>query len=94
MHRQVGPLRFNERGLARRGVLVRHLIMPGGTAGTAEILRWLAEVVSPDTYVNLMDQYRPAGRVSSRDFVEINRGITSTEFEVARELARQGLVRG
>ncbi len=61
MHRQVGPLKMDESGIAKRGVLVRHLVMPGQIAGTESILRFLAEEVSPDTYVNVMDQYRPAG---------------------------------
>jgi putative pyruvate formate lyase activating enzyme len=73
MHRQVGPLRFDEEGLAKRGVLVRHLVMPGEIAGTECIMRFLADDVSPDTYVNVMDQYYPAGRVSAAQFVEINR---------------------
>ncbi|MBI3665621.1 MAG: radical SAM protein [Acidobacteria bacterium] len=88
MHRQVGPLKFDEHGLARRGALVRHLIMPGEIAGAEEIFRFLAQEVSPDTYVNLMDQYGPAGRVSDSQFVEINRRITSAEYERALEAAR------
>ena len=89
MHRQVGVLRMDEQGLAKRGVLVRHLIMPGGIAGTDSILRFLAEEISRDTYVNLMDQYYPAGRVDAAQFVEINRRIESAEFEAAREAARK-----
>ncbi len=88
MHRQVGVLKFDERGLARRGVLVRHLIMPGDIAGTEAIVRFLAEEISPDTYVNLMDQYSPAGRVSSSQFVEINRRISGDEYERAAAAAR------
>ena len=88
MHRQVGPLKFDAEGLARRGVLVRHLVMPGEIAGTAEILRFLAGEISRDTYVNLMDQYYPAGRVSGAQFVEINRHITGTEYQRALESAR------
>jgi putative pyruvate formate lyase activating enzyme len=88
MHRQVGPLRFDERGLAQRGVLVRHLVMPGATAGTESIMRFLAEEVSPDTYVNLMDQYRPEGRVSETKFAAINRRITAEEYHRAQEVAR------
>ena len=89
MHRQVGPLELDESGLARRGVMVRHLVMPGEIAGTEQILRFLAEEVSPDTYVNIMDQYYPAGRVSDAQFVEINRHITGAEYERAREAARR-----
>jgi putative pyruvate formate lyase activating enzyme len=89
MHRQVGPLQLDENGLARRGVLVRHLVMPGGVAGAAEIMRFLADEISPDTYVNIMDQYSPAGRVSGSEFVEIQRRITGSEYQAAREAARQ-----
>jgi putative pyruvate formate lyase activating enzyme len=59
MHRQVGPLRFGPDGVARRGVLVRHLVMPGQLDEAAAIFRWLAEALSPDTYVNIMGQYMP-----------------------------------
>ncbi len=65
MHRQVGPLRFGADGLARRGVLVRHLVMPGQTDEAAAIFEWLADEVSPDTYVNVMGQYRPDYEVLS-----------------------------
>jgi putative pyruvate formate lyase activating enzyme len=63
MHRQVGQLVVDEAGLARRGLLVRHLLMPGQYEETAEILRWIAGELGPDTYVNLMAQYFPAGLV-------------------------------
>jgi len=63
MHRQVGPLLLDDQGIARRGVLVRHLVLPGHLAESAAIFRWLACEVSPATYVNVMDQYRPAYRV-------------------------------
>lgn len=89
MHRQVGPLKLNEYGLARRGLLVRHLVMPADVAGSEQILQFLAQEVSPDTYVNLMDQYYPAGRVNGEQFVEINRRITSEEYERVRETARR-----
>lgn len=80
MHRQVGELKLDEHGLARRGVLVRHLLMPGGTAGTPEIMRFLACEVSLHTYVNIMAQYYPAGKVSDRKLPEINRRITRHEY--------------
>lgn len=67
MHRQVGDLRFGPDGLVRRGVLVRHLVMPGQSGEAAAILGWLATEVSNDTYVNVMAQYRPAGRVGTLD---------------------------
>ncbi len=89
MHRQVGPLVFDEKGLARRGVLVRHLVMPGGLAGTREIMRFLMQEVSPDTYVNIMDQYSPAGQVSPTKYSEICRRPSPTEILEARQIARQ-----
>ena len=89
MHRQVGPLAFDENGLARRGVLVRHLVMPGGLAGTREIMRFLAREVSPDTYVNIMDQYYPAGQVSPTKYAEICRRPSPTEVLEARQIARE-----
>ena len=60
MHRQVGDLELDERGVARRGLLVRHLVLPDGLAGTADVARFIADEVSRDTYINVMDQYRPA----------------------------------
>ncbi len=87
MHRQVGPLVFDEHGLALRGVLIRHLVLPGLADETREILRWIAEQLGPDAYVNLMDQYSPAGKVGRSDYQEINRRITSKEYEAALETA-------
>jgi putative pyruvate formate lyase activating enzyme len=89
MHRQVGPLRVDERGVALRGVLVRHLVMPGLLDETREIMRWLAEEVSRDTYVNLMDQYRPAWKVGAEGrYPEINRTLAPREFGEAEDAAR------
>ncbi len=94
MHRQVGPLVFDEKGLALRGLLIRHLVMPGEIAGTQLILEWIARELGPDTYVDLMDQYYPAGKVSGTEYVEISRRITSKEYWVALEAARAaGLAR-
>ncbi|MFQ5611284.1 MAG: radical SAM protein [Anaerolineae bacterium] len=94
MHRQVGPLKFNERGLARRGVLVRHLVMPGLLDETRRVLRFLAEEVSPDTYVNVMAQYHPAGKVVFSDkYAEINRPLAGPEYEAALQLARDAGLR-
>ena len=88
MHRQVGRLVFDENGRALRGLLIRHLVMPGEIAGTQQILEWVASELGPDIYVNLMDQYYPAGKVSGMDYVEISRGITSKEYRLALEAAR------
>jgi len=94
MHRQVGDLVINENGLATRGVLVRHLVMPGNIAGTREVLRWIARELSPTTYVNLMAQYYPAGKVSRTEYAEINRGVTARECQEALDEAwRAGLLR-
>jgi putative pyruvate formate lyase activating enzyme len=87
MHRQVGDLVLSEDGLAVRGLLVRHLVMPQGVADTRKVMRFLAREVSPHTYVNLMDQYYPCGEATL--YPEIARPITPEEFEEALESARQ-----
>ncbi len=97
MHRQVGVLRFGPDGLARRGVLVRHLVMPGLMDETAAIFRWLAESVSPDTFVNIMAQYHPDNEVGRKTrsgrstagvgFPEIDRRPTPEELQAARGAA-------
>jgi putative pyruvate formate lyase activating enzyme len=79
MHRQVGELVFDERGLARRGLLVRHLVMPGLVQESETILRWIAEELGPDTYVDVMAQYYPAGRTD--EFPEIDRHPYRSEVE-------------
>jgi putative pyruvate formate lyase activating enzyme len=86
MHRQVGDLLIDERGIAQRGLLVRHLVLPAGLAGTAEIVRFLAQEISTDTYLNIMDQYRPCYRAN--EFPELRRGISSGEYSEALRLAR------
>ncbi len=88
MHRQVGVLKVDRNGLARRGLLVRHLVMPGGIAGTREIMEFLAREVSPSTYVNIMDQYHPAWKVPSGGYAEIDRPITEEEYQEALSAAR------
>ncbi|UCE03301.1 MAG: radical SAM protein [Candidatus Latescibacterota bacterium] len=95
MHRQVGPLRFGHDGVARRGVLVRHLVMPGQLDETRAIMGWLATELSRDTYVNVMPQYRPSYSVGkpakSGDarYQEIARAPRRNELELARAAARQ-----
>jgi putative pyruvate formate lyase activating enzyme len=90
MHAQVGELKVDENGLALRGVLVRHLVMPGLLDDTREIMHWVAENLSRDTYVNVMDQYYPAHKAETEPrFAEINRGISGNEFCHAIELARE-----
>jgi putative pyruvate formate lyase activating enzyme len=90
MHRQVGDLVLNERGMARRGLIVRHLLMPGLVEETEAILRFVAEELGPGTYVNLMAQYYPAGKVGGDGkFEEINRGIRGAEYERALSIAAE-----
>jgi putative pyruvate formate lyase activating enzyme len=89
MHAQVGELKVDENGLALRGVLVRHLVMPGLLDDTRQIMHWIARNLSRDTYVNVMDQYYPAHKAETEPrFAEINRGIFDDEFCRALELAR------
>jgi len=64
MHRQVGDLQIGETGLARRGLLIRHLVLPGDLAGTRNVMRYIAQKISPSSYVNIMSQYRPCGRAA------------------------------
>jgi putative pyruvate formate lyase activating enzyme len=87
MHRQVGDLVMDERGVAKQGVLVRHLVLPEGLAGTAEVARFLAEEVSRDTYINIMDQYRPCYKAA--DLPPLDRRITPEEFEKAKKQAQE-----
>ena len=94
MYRQVGYLKLDENGFAKRGVLVRHLVMPGAVAGTREIMKFLARDVSPHIYINLMNQYAPAGKVTSEKFPEINRRLTVKEYAETLTAAKKvGLYR-
>lgn len=82
MHRQVGDLRIDQAsGLAYKGVLVRHLVLPGGLAGTANIMHFLAEQLSRQTYVNVMAQYRPCGR--ARDLEQLAVALSPVEYDQA-----------
>ncbi|AEG14118.1 Radical SAM domain protein [Desulfofundulus kuznetsovii DSM 6115] len=87
MHRQVGDLVVDERGIAVRGLLVRHLVMPGDLARTGEVMKFLAGEISPNTFVNIMDQYYPAHE--ARRYPELSRRITREEFHRAVEIARE-----
>lgn len=94
MYRQVGDLKVDEFGLAKRGVLLRHLVMPGNIAGTREIAKFLTHEISPHTYTNIMDQYYPAGTISAEKYPQINRRITAQEYADAVTVARKaGLYR-
>jgi putative pyruvate formate lyase activating enzyme len=91
MHRQVGDLQFNQRGVATRGLLVRHLVLPNGLAGTGEVVRFLSQEISPNTYINIMDQYRPT--FQAHLYGSLNRAVTRKEYEEAVEAARQSGLR-
>ncbi len=88
MHRQVGDLVMDDRGLAKRGLMVRHLVMPNNTAGTREIMQFISNEISKNTYVNIMAQYYPAGKVDDKNYTEINRYITKQEYDDALQMAR------
>jgi putative pyruvate formate lyase activating enzyme len=92
MHRQVGDLLMDETGVARRGLLVRHLVLPQGLAGTQEVMEFLAREISPNTYVNVMGQYRPCGR--AYEHPSLSQFLTAQEHLEAQRLAREaGLTR-
>jgi len=91
MHRQVGDLKIVQ-GLAKKGLLVRHLVMPAMLQDSQKIFRFLASEISPDTYINIMPQYRPAGE--ARRHEEINRPLNYSEFlEALRKAKELGLTR-
>lgn len=92
MHRQVGDLFIDERGVALRGLLVRHLVLPEGLAGTREVMHFLASQISKNTYVNIMDQYYPCGEISPGS--PLDRRITQREYEDALRAAKEeGIIR-
>ena len=93
MHRQVGVLRINQKGIAERGLLIRHLVMPEGLAGTEGMVKFIAEELSRDSYVNIMSQYHP--QYKAYQSPELDRRITQEEFREAIMIAlRFGLDRG
>ncbi len=87
MHRQVGDLQIDEHGIARKGLLVRHLVLPGGIAGTRAVMRFLAQEISPNTYVNVMDQYRPCYRADEDDLLA--RPLRWSEYRHALQVAEE-----
>jgi putative pyruvate formate lyase activating enzyme len=87
MHRQTGNLTTDEDGIALRGLMIRHLVLPNNIAGTEKLVRFVAEKLGPDTYVNLMSQYRPEHR--ARQYPELARRITGAEYRQAIDWARQ-----
>ena len=92
MHRQVGDLKIDENGIAQKGLLIRHLVLPGGLAGTREIMRFIAREISTNSYVNIMSQYRPCGRAAEiKGFSSL---LSKVDFQTAlREAAAEGITR-
>jgi putative pyruvate formate lyase activating enzyme len=86
MHRQVGDLLTDEDGVARRGLMVRHLVMPNRVAGTQEFVHWVAENLSKGTYINIMSQYRV--EYKAFEYEPIARAVTSEEFVEAIDWAK------
>jgi len=87
MHRQVGDLKKDNCGIAYKGLIVRHLVMPGGLAGTEEIMEFIAREISPDTYVNIMSQYRPEHY--ARQYPELAKKITTQDYQQAVAAAKR-----
>ena len=93
MHRQVGDLQINREGIAVRGLLIRHLVMPLGLAGTRDLMHFIATRISLHSYVNIMSQYHPCYRAF--DFPELNRPVSQQEYSEAIASAKgEGLYRG
>jgi putative pyruvate formate lyase activating enzyme len=92
MHRQVGDLVMDHNGIALRGLIVRHLVLPEGLAGTEEVVRFLAEEISPDTYTNIMAQYYPCYK--AQEHPPLDRRTSTAEYRRAVKAAEDaGLVR-
>ncbi len=87
MHRQAGDLVLDKSGIAQRGLLVRHLVLPGDISGTESVLAFIVNEISPDTYLNLMDQYRPCHHAA--EYPPLDRPLSSGEYRAARELAEK-----
>jgi putative pyruvate formate lyase activating enzyme len=87
MHRQVGVAKPTPDGLMYRGLMIRHLVMPNDVGGSKHVIRWIAENLPRDTYVNIMSQYRPMYRASK--YPAISRRITREEYEEVVDLARE-----
>jgi len=79
MHRQVGDLVTDEEGIARKGLLIRHLVLPYGLAGTRQVMRFIAEKISTNSYVNIMPQYRPCGRAD--EIKELSASLSQIDYQ-------------
>ena len=96
MHRQVGELCFSHDGLAKKGLLIRHLVMPNYAEEGKKIMEFIAQEISKDTYVNIMEQYRPTFKVGKGEkraregftkYEEIDRPIEESELDIVRQHA-------
>jgi len=87
IHRQVGDLKTDDRGIAVKGLLVRHLVLPNNLAGTEKVMEFLATEISTETFVNIMDQYRPLYK--AKQYPELSRSANRAEFQRAVEIARK-----
>jgi putative pyruvate formate lyase activating enzyme len=85
MYRQVGDLKLDSKNIAYRGLLIRHLVMPNNLAGTEKVMDFISSKISKNTYINIMDQYRPCGE--AHRYPELNRGITDQEYKDAIDIA-------
>jgi putative pyruvate formate lyase activating enzyme len=91
MHRQTGDLQIDKEGIAQRGLLIRHLVLPDGLAGTRMIMRFIGQEISRDSYVNVMAQYRPSYK--ALQIPNLGRRISSTEFHEALLSAQEAGLR-
>ena len=92
MHRQVGDLAIDEKGIASKGLLIRHLVLPYGLAGTRQVMRFIAEKISKNSYVNIMPQYRPCGRAD--DIKELSASLSQKDYQTAlQEAKEEGITR-
>jgi putative pyruvate formate lyase activating enzyme len=87
MYRQVGNLKFNENGLVKSGLLVRHLILPNNISGAEKVFKFLKKEVSPQVRINIMNRYNPCWQ--AKDYHKINRPITTSEYEKVVKLAEK-----
>lgn len=85
MHRQVGNLITDEKGIAQRGLIIRHLVLPNGLSDTEKVMKFIAEEISPDTYVNIMAQYHPAHKAHVHP--DLDRRVTLEEYQEAVRIA-------
>lgn len=87
MHTQVGDLKIDKQGIAQKGLLIRHLVLPQGLAGTRKTMEFIAQEISLSTFVNIMDQYRPCYKAAQ--YPPLDRSITEQEFQEAIQIARK-----